>query len=750
MAVSSISFKVDVDITGVKKAMVEVSGATKGMAKPMSSALGAMAQKLQGLNTPVSKMSSGFGTLAKKVVQFTTVGLALKAVNAAVSGVAGSVQEALAASDGMDKFAQTMQFAGIQGKELSKAEKAVKSYADNTVYNLNDVANTTAQLASNGVKDYVGLTQAAGNLNAVAGGNADTFKSVAMVLTQTAGAGRLTTENWNQLSDAIPGAAGPLMDAMKKAGAYTGNFRDAMAAGQITADEFNSALMGLGMSDVAKEAATSTKTFEGAFGALKANVVDGINKIIDSFGKGNLVGLINGFSGGVTKAFDVVAQAIPKVIDAFQQLWDSFKDTATFDTISSIISSIIDTLKSISIDDVISGFQTFFDVLKAATPIIAGFVGAVLTIKALITMVTIINSVTSAIAFMASPVGLVVVAVGALIAIGVALWQNWGAISAGLTAIWQAIKDAASAAWNAIKGAILTAWNAIKAGVSTTVSAISSVISATWNSIKSVSSSVWNGIKSVISTVWNAIKSAISAAINAVKSVVSSVWNSIKSVTSSVWNGIKSVISGVWNGIKSGVTTAVNSVKSKVTGVWNGIKSTTSSVWNGIKSTISNAINGAKDIVSNVIDSIKRMFNIKLKFPSIEMPPMPHLDLKWSSKTFFGKRISYPSGFDVGWHANGGIFTGPSVIGVGEAGDEAVVPLSNKSKMKPFASAVAGMIDRDNDGNSGGNTKEQPFIVHTHVILNDREIARAITPEITKRQKLATISELRRNGKRGF
>jgi hypothetical protein len=58
--------------------------------------------------------------------------------------------------------------------------------------------------------------------------------------------------------------------------------------------------------------------------------------------------------------------------------------------------------------------------------------------------------------------------------------------------------------------------------------------------------------------------------------------------------------------------------------------------------------------------------------------------------------VTFPS--RISWNAKGGIFTGASVIGVGEDGDEAVVPLSNKAKMLPFAQAVASMI-----GNSGGN-----------------------------------------------
>ena len=117
-------------------------------------------------------------------------------------------------------------------------------------------------------------------------------------MTQTAGAGKLTTENWNQLTDAIPGAAGRLQESMLKAGAYTGNFRDAMEKGEITADEFSAAIMDLGMSDVAKEAATSTSTMEGAMGNLEAAVVGGLT---DAF---------NLFKPTVTSAMSVAADKI--------------------------------------------------------------------------------------------------------------------------------------------------------------------------------------------------------------------------------------------------------------------------------------------------------------------------------------------------------------------------------------------------------------------------------------------------------
>ena len=226
----------------------------------------------------------------------------------ATGAFAGFISEAARASDATDKFKATMDFAGLDTKAIDAATTAAKAYADQTVYDLPTIQNTLAQLASNGVKDYTGLTKAAGNLNAVAGGNADTFKSVAMVMTQTAGAGKLTTENWNQLADAIPGAAGPLMKALEGAGAYTGNFRDAMAKGQITSEEFNTALSKLGNDPVAVEAAKSTKTFEGAIGNLEATINSGLMSALDAIkpavtgaisGLASGIGIVNGAIGGI-------------------------------------------------------------------------------------------------------------------------------------------------------------------------------------------------------------------------------------------------------------------------------------------------------------------------------------------------------------------------------------------------------------------------------------------------------------------
>lgn len=266
-------------------------------------------------------------------------GAALKGVTALWDKVSSFGSAVMNMSDSTDKFVSTMNFAGIDTSNVEKASKAARDYADRTVYDLSTIQNTTAQLAANGIGDYTGLTEAAGNLNAVAGGNADTFRSVAMVLTQTAGAGKLTTENWNQMADAIPGASGKLQKAMKANGAYTGNFRDAMEKGEISAAEFNQAIMQLGMSDVAKEAASSTKTMEGALGNLEAAITGGLTDAFD---------LIKpAVTGALTEAGNQISQFSQNATNGLQQFIQGISDTGALQAFSDMVSSIGNALSAL-------------------------------------------------------------------------------------------------------------------------------------------------------------------------------------------------------------------------------------------------------------------------------------------------------------------------------------------------------------------------------------------------------------------
>lgn len=329
------------------------------------------------LSRALGTITSGFRNAAKGADTFRTSGLSIGAVAGVVSNLTGRLvsglgdymSAAVEASDSTDKFKSTLDFAGVDTATIDRLTKSTQAYADATVYDLADIRNVTAQLAANGVKDYDRLAEAAGNLNAVAGGNAETFKSVGMVLTQTAGQGKLTTENFNQLSDAIPGASGKIQQALRDMGAYTGNFRDAMEKGEISAEEFNQALMDLGMTDAAVEAAKSTKTFEGAVGnwdaAVQKLITKGLDAVKPAFTKalGGATGIVSDFTDDISDNLDDLQQRFDKAADSLLEGNIAQAIGDVFDLDPQVVSDLSD-----AFDSIVDGFGDITGELKELTP----------------------------------------------------------------------------------------------------------------------------------------------------------------------------------------------------------------------------------------------------------------------------------------------------------------------------------------------------------------------------------------------
>ena len=487
-------------------------------------------------------------------------GLAVKGVTALWDTVKGFTSDVVNMSDSTDKFMNTMSFAGIDTANIEKASKAARDYADLTVYDLSTIQNTTAQLAANGIKDYTGLTEAAGNLNAVAGGNADTFGSVAMVLTQTAGAGKLTTENWNQLADAIPGASGKLQEAMLKNGAFTGNFRDAMAKGEITADEFNQALMDLGMTDVAKQAATSTSTIEGAMGNLEAAVVGGLTDAFNLF-KPAVTGGINAAATAVTNLAQTGTQGL-------QTFFAQVKDTGAFTALQTAAQSVGGGLQSLwngimAVVDAMTGGQpagvAFGNMLNAVataaqtvggwlktagnwisqnldlvTPLVAAVGGAVAVVTAVTTAMqlaaaaqALLNAVMAA-----NPIMLVITLIAALVA--------------GLTYFFTCT-NTGKAIWSSFTGFL----GSCVQGIIGFFSGLGSTIVNIFNSAANGARNTWNGVvgwfRGLPGSIAGFFGNAGSILYNAGASIISGFLNGLKSM----WSNVTGWISGIGDWIKA-------------------------------------------------------------------------------------------------------------------------------------------------------------------------------------------------------
>jgi hypothetical protein len=169
-------------------------------------------------------------------------------------------------------------------------------------------------------------------------------------------------------------------------------------------------------------------------------------------------------------------------------------------------------------------------------------------------------------ALSANPIGLVVIAIAALVAGIILAWKHSETFRNIVLATWAAIKAAAKALWTGI----VAAFNGIRTGISNAL-----------NWIRNFSKTVWNGIVAGIRAYINLYRTIISGGINAAKAVWTNTLNGIRNVAKSIWAGIVALISSYIGKIRS---------------VINGIRS--------IIATVRNAFNAARQAAANSIGSL--------------------------------------------------------------------------------------------------------------------------------------------------
>ena len=300
--------------------------------------LSAIGGALEAAGSTAANIASSIGDA------FSAAGkTAAGAMAAAVGALSTQIPDAVKSSDMLQGYETALSAAGFDSSTIKDTRKQLRDFADQTEYDLNDVMNVSATLASNGVQDFTSLTKALGgfvstfNLEDPAQG----FRQMSFVTQQIAAAGRVMTGDWYQVQNAAPAAAGVLKKALTDMGAYTGDFKDALSKGQISADEFFKAIEQIGLTDAAQKAATSVDTFSGAIGNLKASVQE---KWVDLFDpiKPAITGFISGpLTNAANKAMDTISGALEKIkpllVDS-EGNFKSFKDVVTgvFDSIGKI------------------------------------------------------------------------------------------------------------------------------------------------------------------------------------------------------------------------------------------------------------------------------------------------------------------------------------------------------------------------------------------------------------------------------
>lgn len=237
----------------------------------------------------------------------------------------------------------------------------------------------------------------------------------------------------------------------------------------------------------------------------------------------------------------------------------------------------------------------------------------------------------------------------------------------------EAAKSVAQNALNAIKQTFQTVLEAVKSKVSTILEAIKNFFQTKLQAAKSIVDSALKAIQKTFETVLNAIKNKVSTILEAIKNFFQTKLQAIKSIVDNALNAIKQAFETKLNDIKNKVSNVLESINSTFKSKLDAVKNTVSSAFTAIFNTAKSKLDDLLNKVKGVIDSIKSLFNINLKLDI----KLPHISVEGGEAPYgIGGKGKLPK-FNVEWYDKGGIFSSPTIIGVGEKRPEFVGALDD-------------------------------------------------------------------------
>lgn len=137
---------------------------------------------------------------------------------------------------------------------------------------------------------------------------------------------------------------------------------------------------------------------------------------------------------------------------------------------------------------------------------------------------------------------------------------------------------------------------------------------------------------------------------------------------------------------------------------------------NGIKEKFLAPINALRDKVKEIIDKIKGFFSFNISAPHI---PLPHFSISPSGWKLGDLLKGQLPRLGIEWYAKGGIVPSTSLIGVGEAGPEAILPLDPFWKKMDQIASGTGDININVYASPGMDVNELAAVVQNKIIQSE-------------------------------
>lgn len=301
-------------------------------------------------------------------------------------------------------------------------------------------------------------------------------------------------------------------------------------------------------------------------GGLFDTIKSKIQQVVDNLNKWQEDGTLQRWTENVqkafTKAWNIISQTVELIIEFGQQIKEHWG------IIEPLLAGLISGLVAL---------KTGFLALEVTKKIIAGINMAM----------AILNGTMSI-----NPVYAIAIAIGVLVAAGVALYKNWGTISVKAKELWNNIKISVN---NTVEN--------IKESINGFILAITTK----WNTLKSRASEIWNNVKN---TVVGAFKWMYdhNYYFEGLVNFIRDSWVWITTTTKEIWYGIKDFLSTNWNEISTNASNTWDYIYNNIKKVWTIVRDWLSKLWNQLTDEVNEVWTNISNIIGGILDGIKEKF----------------------------------------------------------------------------------------------------------------------------------------------
>ena len=736
----------------------------------MSKFTGGVNSALKGAGTEGGKT---YSTSFLDVVKGSALGSALgNLASKAGSAIASGFNTGISRLDTIKNYPKVMESLGYSTDEADKSIRTIMEHLDGLPTATQDIVTLT-QAISDSTGDLDLATAAALGFNDMMLANGASAEEVATaqgVLNRVLGKGSATTAQWQSLTSVMPAQLNMVAKSMLGAGASSEDLHAALEDGTVSWNDFLRAIADLDKNGYIDEAGNKLASFEQqaranshgigtAVDNIKNRIGAGWAKILDKVGQEEISGTIDKMSYGVKDAMFRVADAVGYIKDAIsktkigESLSKIFKGIG--DAISNIDTSVLKTFADILIDladkalrwiadhgEIVGGVLTM---VAGAAAVLAGMnigaaiVGVTTALATLLEGLTLFGVISAGIPLLIGAIVAGLVYFFTQTETGKEIWQGFCDLLSGL---WESLKEnfdnmvkSITENWTKwctdlyklnenIHQKVSQAWTAVKKAVIDNTADMVKKTAENWTKW-TADLGKWNeDMRQKIANKWNEIKTSVSRYAQDMVSNTVSQWQK-QSSDAAKWNeDMRQKIANKWSDIKSNVTSAAESIKSSISDKFSSAKSTALSVFDSIKNGISDKMQWAKDKVSSIISSIKGLFNFSWSLPR---PRIPNIDWHWLN---IGGMLSIPVFDGISWFAKGGVFDAASIIGIGEKGREAALPLNEKT----YGEIAKGITNEL--GTAGVTVTGNTFVVREEADIE--RIAEALDRKI-RRKRMAML-----------